>query len=598
MHSTSKVERNGGHAALLAAASCVVVGLSALTAQGQEVTRHSNGSATYRWDLDAPIEARSFLATSVPGAFSGADVADLIGATTFYSNGFNGAGTITSNIEAGHIWNGHETLGHVTSRTNHASAPGASFGTPAYDLHATWVGQIIGGRPTAIPQPWQAGIAPQTDLRSGAIATAWTGNAYATSFNVTMNSLATPYTSAVSGFGAVNVINSSWGIASPSGSEAAGGVNSVTMLMDSLANQNRFTTAVVAAGNDGATATPMVGAPASGYNVISVGALANNGSNEYDTVAVFSSRGPQDYRDPNVTVLAATARRAAVDIVAPGHRLMAAHYGGQTGGNDASLSGSGPLSIGPAFYNPDIQGTSFAAPVVAGSVSLMHHAAQGLGLPTDARDTRVIKATLINAARKIPGWNNGQVPHPNGNGGVRTTDALDMVSGGGALDMDRTWYQYTQGQTDIPGLAGGVTSEALGWDYAVVNLGGATDIVIDAPLSGEFRATLTWFREREYVSASTQNDVGFADLDLQVWDSTFTTLIAESVSEYSEIEHLAFTLPSEGYYGLRVVYDENRFGTLTSEEFGIAWYGTAVPEPGMAMLMALALPLAARRRRA
>ena len=49
------------------------------------------------------------------------------------------------------------------------------------------------------------------------------------------------------------------------------------------------------------------------------------------------------------------------------------------------------------------------------AVALMHQAAAGEGLPADAEDTRVIKANLMNAARKVPGWSNGQLSHPNGN---------------------------------------------------------------------------------------------------------------------------------------------------------------------------------------
>ena len=221
----------------------------------------------------------------------------------------------------------------------------------------------------------------------------------------------------------------------------------------------------------------MVGAPGSGYNGITVGALQNDGSNNYNAVAGFSSRGPNDYRDPAQTVLAATARRAAVDVVAPGTNLTSAFYGGQTGGNDASLAGSRRLG-GPAFYTGGLNGTSFAAPITAGAVTLMHQAAAGEGLPADAEDTRVIKANLMNAARKIPGWSNAQVAHPNGNGGVRTTDALDMTSGAGAVDLTRTWTQFTQGQTDIAGTARRRDRpRPSAGTSASVDLGGNNDVV-------------------------------------------------------------------------------------------------------------------------
>ncbi len=152
-------------------------------------------------------------------------------------------------------------------------------------------------------------------------------------------------------------------------------------------------------------------------------------------------------------------------------------------------------------------------------------------------------------------------------------------------------------------MSGGTTSEVIGWDYASVVLGGDTDIVISAPLlaGSEFRATLSWFRDRTYIDANTQVDNGFANLDLQIWDSTFSTLYSESLSLYDPVEHLTFDLPVTGTYGVRVHYGSNVFGALTSEEYGLAWWGVAVPEPSSMVLAAFGAvglaTLAWRRRR-
>lgn len=561
------------------------------------------GGATYTWNDNVEFQSESHLITNVPSTFGGVNVAGIIGATRFYANGITGQGTISSNIEAGHVWSGHESLSHVTGLTNHTSAPDAGYGTPAYDRHATWVGMMIGGRNGGSVQGnWQTGIAPSTDLRSGAIATSWVAPAYALSFSATGTSLDFPYSSAPSGFGTADVINSSWGsTGSGPGSLERQGRDIRSMITDSLANGNRFTTFVASAGNSG-SGTNTVGAPGAGYNNITVGALQNDGLNNYNSVASFSSRGPQDYGDPiNGLISAATAQRAAVDIAAPGTNLTSAFYGGQTGGNDASLSGS-TNSPGANLYSGGVAGTSFAAPITAAGVALMDSAAIGNGLPVDARDARVVKANLLNAASKIPGWNNGQTAHTNGNGGVRTTQALDFASGAGALDLDRTYDQYLLGQTDIVGLVGGTTDEVVGWDYAEVILGSSTDILITTPLEAntEFRSTLAWFRERTYTSSFTQSDVGFADLNLEIWDATFTTLFSESLSQYTPVEHLSFLLPVTGLYGIRVSYPQNVFGALTSEQFGLAWWGVAaVPEPStIAMLISASIVgLMAYRRR-
>ena len=545
------------------------------------VTR-TNAGWNYKWDRNATIYAHSALTTSVPTTFTGADVAPKVGADRFYAAGIYGQGTIATNIEAGHIWGGpgnHETLRHVTQFANHPDAPGPPFATPAYDKHATWVGMMIGGRQVAtFPRVYQEGIAHQTDLRSTAIATEFLGNF---SFQLTLDSFDFGYSPSASAFGVADVLNSSWGAIDTDDAldPLAQGIDVLSMAIDSRANENPNTTMVVCAGNSGDdVGVNSVWAPASGYNSITVGALANDGDNNYDQIAAFSSHGPQAYGDPvNGAIGHATARRAPIDIVAPGSRLTSAYYGGQTGDNDASLPGS-ENTPGTNVYSGGLAGTSYAAPITAAGVSLMKNAAGEFILPETSRDTRVVKANLLNAARKIPGWNNGQSIHPNGNGGVLTDQALDFQAGAGALDLDQTFNQYLTGQTDLTGTSGGVTDQVTGWDFADVNLGGHTDYVISTPMQGDstFNATLTWFRERTHIDAENQIDVGYADLGLQVWDDTFTTLYSESLSAYTPVEHLSFELPESGRYGIRVSYDSNVFGDLSSEEFGLAWAGVAL----------------------
>ena len=186
-----------------------------------DIVSRPDGSATFTWDTDAQFTGSTEVITSNPSIFTGPSVAPIIGANQFHSNGYTGANTITLNVEAGHIWGGHETLTHVTSFSNAAGVPGGGFVTPAYDRHATWVGMMIGGRQAApFPGTYQEGIAPNTTLRSGAIATSWNGSAYASSFNLSLASLTHPYDSVNGGFGTADVINSSWGATGGSGSTA------------------------------------------------------------------------------------------------------------------------------------------------------------------------------------------------------------------------------------------------------------------------------------------------------------------------------------------------------------------------------------------
>lgn len=532
-----------------------------------------------------PIDAESSVNTSNPTTASGLNVATFLGANRFYNAGITGQNTITANVEAGIIWSGHETLTHVTNNVVGTGALGE------YDRHATWVGMLIGGRNGGSSQgSWQLGIASGTDLRSGALATGWTGTAYSNDFQISYASFFSTYTAF---FGTADVINSSWGGTDTTGAQW------YTIAIDALARSNPQTLFVAAAGNVGPSANTVTGA-ASGYNGISVGALANNG-NTYSAIAGFSSRGPQDYYDSVRGTVSGV--RAAVDIVAPGDALTSAYYGGQTGGNGPSLSGSPNGSAGGSnYYSTYLAGTSFASPIVAGGASLLASASKTFNVTSTSRDSRVIKAVLMNSADKISGWSNGQTSV---DGVITTTQSLDWALGAGRLNLDAAYDQYLSGTQDVAGLAGGNILN-LGWDYGrLSSVGNYNDYVFSTDLLGGtlLDVTLTWFRNRTTnVHTYSTSDVSFANFDLEIWDSDFDTLLATSESLYNNSELLHFSLPYSGDYGIRVVYTSQMFGNVTPEYYGLAWSATTVPEPAacvmLATLAAFWLGWHFRRRRA
>jgi hypothetical protein len=532
-------------------------------------------------DPNQSFVAENAAMSNIPANFDGLVINNFLGADRFYSAGITGQGTKASNIEAGHIWNGHVTLGHVTNFTNGTGALGET------DRHATWVGMLIGGRKVpANPRDFQTGIAMDTELRSGAIAVNWnpaTPNPrYSASFSWTSNSVFGAYQSA---FGTVDGINSSWG-----GRDPAVG-NAVTIGLDGLARANPATTFVLSAGNEGPGPNSVVW-PASGYNSIAVANLAN--PNSYDVVNTSSSRGPQDYSDPVRGVV--PGARVAIDIAAPGTNLTSAYYGGETGGNSPVLGGAPSGSLGgPTFYSFAVNGTSFAAPLVTGGVALLDSASRitpALAANANSRDSRVIKSVLLNSATKTPGWNNGQTLLA---GVVTTHQALDYAVGAGRMNLSSAYDQYLAGTADLAGTGGGVVDE-IGWDFGTVAPSGVNDYLIADVLEGgmTFNATLSWFRDRTFTNASTVSDNAYRDLDLEVWDSTFTTLIAQSESRYENVEHLSFHLPATGQYGVRVRYFQTLFGSAADESYGLAW-STIVPEP--AALGLLIVPALLRRRR-
>jgi hypothetical protein len=567
------------------------------------------------WEADAgretagadPPPATGHATTGVGGGTF--DLNGFLGADRYYDHAtpITGQNTIAFNLEAGHFWNGHETLAHVaTNTTNFVNAADtwgptpAAAGTipPLYDRHATQAAMLIGGRETQVdPELRQQGLAPGTSLRSAAIATTWSGNAYALFFGISGSTYITAYTGA---FGTADVVNSSYGYADPSGT------NTFTLFSDAMSFQNPGTLHVVSAGNSG-PASNTVGAPGSGYNTLTVAALG--GANTFSTVAGFSSRGPQafGYYDELGQIVTVAGVRAAVDIAAPGESITSAFYGGQNGGNNATLAGSTDQGSTPDAYSDFINGTSFAAPLVAGGAALVASAAQTLptlaGNPA-ASQSVVVKALLLNGADKTSGWTNGQQQVTVGASSfVETTQSLDWSVGTGRMNLATTFDLQVNGQTDVAGTGTGLLGPVVkaGWDYGSSVIGMDNDYAISEWLLGgtTFTASLAWMRARERDSGTGNLfEVAQADLDLSIWEldggNNLTTLIARSASDYNTVEHLSFTLPRSGFYGLRVEYAANTFDNTTGgiwgsailpQEYGLSWQ--AVPEPaGMALAAA------------
>jgi hypothetical protein len=550
---------------------------------------------TYGVESFGKVDPSSQATTSVGGGTF--DLNTFLGAGRYYGHTtpITGQNTIATNLEAGHFWNGHETLQHVATNTTNFLNSSDSFGgaaiAPKYDRHATWAAMLIGGRASgqATPEVWQQGIAPGTELRSGAVATTWSGTAYALSFGISVASYVTPYTSA---FGVTDVVNSSYGYTDP------GGTNVFTIFTDAMSFQNPRTLHVASAGNSINANT--VGAPGSGYNTLTVAALGN--PNAFDAVAWFSSRGPQNFGyvtgSGTVTV---NGVRAPVDLAAPGVSIVSAFYGGQNGGNNATLPDSVDAGSDPTAYS-SIDGTSFAAPIVAGGATLVASAAKTLAplvSNSNASQSMVVKSLLLTGADKTTGWSNGQQSVTvGGTTFLQTTQSLDWALGAGRMNLDKTFDIQVNGQIDVSGTTGLLGPVSLrGWDFGSAVLGTTNDYVIADILAGgsTLTTTLSWMRARDFDGTSLYEDAQ-ADLDLSVWaldgNDAFTTLIASSASDYNTVEHLSFTVPAWGRYGLRIAYGSNTFDNTGGQwgsasfpqDYGLAW--TAVPEPATVVLLA------------
>jgi hypothetical protein len=311
--------------------------------------------------------------------------------------------------------------------------------------------------------------------------------------------------------------------------------------------------------------------------------------------------------------------RAAVDLAAPGTAIVSAFWGGQSGGNNPTLTSSTNQGTQPDLYSSEIAGTSFAAPLVAGGAALVTSAAKTLPALSSnpaAAQSAVVKSLLLNGADKTAGWTNGQQSVTvGGTTYLRTTQSLDWAAGAGRLNLDTTFDLQVNGQTDVQGTATGPlgTVARSGWDYGVAQLGASNDYVLAGLLTGSstLTTTLSWLRNRFFDFATTEYaDVAQADLNLSVWQldgtNAFTTLVARSESLYNTVEHLSFTLPSTGRYGLRIEYPLNTFDNTVGDVWGSASFPqdyalswSAVPEPSLAAvaMSATAIGILVIRRR-
>lgn len=517
----------------------------------------------------------------------------------FYYYKFYGQNTTVANVEAGTAWFEHTLF-------TQSNVGGTYLGTGALGTvknHATSVASIISGSVEFVEDenggatfPIWLGIAPKSTIYSGAIATQFIVDEKGEeSFDITGLSLYTTYHNFFV-TNPVDVINSSWGATYNSIAE-----DEVTPILDAFAKQNALTTFVAAAGNAGPAANS-VGSPAMGFNCISVGAYDNI---DKTGIAEFSSRGPSDFYNP-ITKEIIKGVRAAVDISTSGVYISGANYDeAATPDKDSIIFASG---------------TSFAAPLVSGVVSLMKSVsydleAKGTWINSDGRDSRVIKAVMLNAAKKPSDWDNGQIvkddvkfktPFGQGiyaeqtfNNVVTTSQGLDYNYGAGLVNAEETFVEYANHQ----------------WMLAEIQYGDKAYIEFNTPVWAGYTVTttLTWFADAQTAAifSADSPDVpvdftveskSFSNLDLEIWLITELgeKAIAISNSVYNSVEHLNILLEQGGTLRICVSFFDMVYGNAkdNKETFALAW-NVAVPEASnlATILGILAFALALSRRK-
>ncbi|MGD1089265.1 MAG: S8 family serine peptidase [Verrucomicrobiota bacterium] len=236
-------------------------------------------------------------------------------------------------------------------------------------------------------------------------------------------------------------------------------------------------------------------------------------------------------------------------------------------------------SIGPTVDNgrckPDItapwDATSFSTPLVAGAAAVLMQA--GLGGDGGA-DIRTVKALLLNGAIKPPDWTN-DAPSP-----------LDYRYGAGVLNVFNSYEQLTGGENDYivansvptgsphpPTGDTGTVGALSGWDFNTISSSASglstndgvnhyyfnvTNGVNNAVFTAT--ATLVWNRQ--------QNQTNINNLDLFLYDTISSNLIAASTSLVDNVQHLWLPQLPQGRYDLQVLKNAGNSVSATESQSG------------------------------
>ncbi len=397
-----------------------------------------------------------------------------------------------------------------------------------------------------------------------------------------------------------NVINGSWGInRKPKPGDPNKGISIVqadlngSSFLSKLVDKYGFVddrVIVMAAGNNGdgsGTRNGLLNIPADHFNGLTVGALvdvAGQGMNIV-RVAKYSSYLPL------------AGGRNGVHLVAPGSNIWSTAH--DHGGTNKFIG------IG--------NGTSFAAPHVSGAAGILWSAgeqAMDKNCRTDhddpfANDHRLIKALLINSARKIPGaregdpspptkWEPGEVDPTNNKHWLHP---LNYVVGSGELDTHEAWLEYREKPEWH-----GVKYENRWWDEyfftpSTIEVVYITNIFDDFILPDDhwitdMTITLCWDR---HITDPETAALGLSNLDLSFLYSSPDDVgnwveILASVSSNDSTEHIF--LEDMKKYGDDVDYQINVSNSglaagISLENYALAVHYWTIPEPSTLLLLCL-----------
>ena len=306
---------------------------------------------------------------------------------------------------------------------------------------------------------------------------------------------------------------------------------------------------VASVGNGTRDYTPQPLFPAAGSNVLSVGVVDAvtdaDGTihlRDFSTPKrIHSSSGPTE------------DRRCKPDMVAPGTALV-------------------PVANNENGYELKHNWSSLAAPIVAGTAALLEQkilSDEDLERAFDRPGQNlVLKAVLMNSARKLPYWHKGQ-PGPEDDHEA----PLDYKQGTGMIDAMAAYQQLLAGMNN-PGQV-----KSAGWDNRVLDGSNSVyEYTFQASDPNQMiTATLCWNRayESEYPFNHQLDQDG--DLRLELWGTPLDSPNEQILLDFSDsvndnVEHL-YLAGSNTYstYTLRVLFNEQQDTETPKQRFALAW---------------------------